>query len=231
MPRTGSLLTDAERAAFTVWLRGCVDRAVASGTSKLSIADALGADSTARLNRYLASDGSAQVPTAPVLAKLAHFLGASWPEAFLRAGYFRELLGVANSLGFVAKDKSTADEEARAQLREMVIAFALNAFPRRDVRRIEPFAPDELSFDPIVAYIARDLPPSTKEEVEALTRHLHPLLSRAGDALEDASVPPVVRRAIASEYVNAWADEYDLELATRRRFLQKHVSRILEMES
>ncbi len=225
MPRTGGLLDDAERSAFGRWLRQRVEQ---SGIRKTELAANLGDSSTTnRLNRYL-DETRVVIPLPHVLGKLAHAIGVPWPVAFLRAGYFRELLGIINLLGFVAKEQDQGELEARQQLREMVIEFALNAFPRRDVRRVAPFAEDELNYDPIVLFVGSDLPPDSKDQVAALTSRLHPLLSRAATALEDTRVAPVVRRAVASEYVNAWADEYDLALANAHRGMQKHVSHILE---
>ena len=50
-------------------------------------------------------------------------------------------------------------------------------------------------------------------ETLELMRQQHPLLARAAVALGDGKTPRNYRRAIAGEYVNAWADAYDLALA------------------
>ncbi len=228
MPRTGSLLTAKEKVRFTEWLRSYVERAVAAGKSKSAIArEALNDDQTTRLNRYIATEG-AQIPTAVVLANLSRVIGAPWPTAFLRAGYFREILGVVQLFGFVGTDENHGDEEARGEMREMVIDFAFQAFPRRDVAPVKPFSNHELDHQVLAKFIDADFAPKDRDEIDALTDHLAPLLERAAIALEDPEIAPDIRRAVASEYVNAWADDFDLFLANKRRSAQQLVTQIME---
>ena len=234
MPRTGILLTQGERAAFAPWLRA---RVAEARLRKKAIAGKLDDTSTARLNRYLSGEN---LPTAPVLARLADAIGVPWTTAFLRAGCFRELLGAIDVLADVATDHALAggwdirvptfvvggpDGRRRrvetvvsgARLRLLVVGLALRAFPRRDVRFPEPIDGDEFDNEPAAEVLNAYIPVTEDGAIAALTSRLHPLLASAADAIGNTNLPAISRRAIAGEYVNAWADAYDAQLATQVR--------------
>lgn len=204
MPRTGTLLTPQERAWFSAWLAACVEQ---SGLSKSKIAKAIGdPTSTQLVNRYLRG----VIPTLPMLAKIVSALRASPLDALWRAGYFRELL--------VCVDRLSTDANAR----KIAIAFAVAAFPRRDLawsRVSDVFTLGSALSLAKVATGARSLDPFPLAEVDfdQLDAELHPLLGHAADALAFRDVGPRTRRFAAAEYVNAWADQIDFAIAEQTR--------------
>ncbi len=226
MPRTGPLLTLRERQAFAPWLRRHIDE---SGVSKTRIAAQLGGDSTQRLNRYI-SETDPQLPTPQVLVRIAHAVNVAWPVAFLYAGYFREVLGAIERLAAIARDVDASWG------RRAVIRLALDAFPRRDVRPAGAFTALEIEFDPLLPTLCLPLtfaPPLEQRElasrIKALTRGLSPLLARASAALLDGKILPATARAIAGEYVNAWADQGDCALAEEVRTAQRQSQRLVDV--
>lgn len=190
---TGALLAPEERTAFGEWLGACVKRA---GVSKKAIAHELGGDTVQRFNRYL----HGVVPTLPVLAKIVTCLDVSPVVALWRAGYFRELLGHIDAF---SKDASPFDLN-------LIIAFAVAAFPRRELRKLSAFDLPVGANAFLIDFIS--LPDVNLEQLGA-ELHLHPLLKHASDALAFRDVPPQARRFAAAEYVNAWADQIDFERA------------------
>jgi len=209
---TGDLLTDGERRMFARWL---AERVALSGTGKMAIAKALGDDSTARLNRYIALDGTAQIPRAHILSKLCKTLDVSWVEAFWRAGYYSELLGCLDKIGralLEERDFVSRSRPLRILVSE-IVRLAIHAFPRRDIAPSRAVAelfevlPDSIlgTYSDIMLSL-QALAPEDATGVANMSVGLAPTLTLAVDALRPHHIPTDTRRAIAGEYVNAWAE-------------------------
>jgi hypothetical protein len=212
LPKTGTLLTNEERHTFSEWLEGYRTR---NSVSKGMIAAALDDESLARVNRYF-RDG--QIPTAPVLMQLAHVVGIPWPIALWRAGHFRAFLWVIDVL--IRNDNT--------ELREAAIAVALHAFPRRDVKLPVANDPYALYGNALIEALGEEAVPTASDLMRGLKGKLDPLLSRASDALNDTSLDAVTRRAVAAEYVNAWADQKAPAFAESVRTSQRAVDRLVQ---
>ena len=202
MARTGTLLTADERKNFGRWLSLRVKN---SGVSKSTLSkDCLGADSTQRLNRYLTG---AKVPTLPVLTEIIGAIGGSLVIALWRAGYFREMLILLDSL-------SQIDET-----RDDAITLAMCAFPSGGMKEASSLA----------VHFAIETNDSVRRALDEdswwvdavknadIRRRLHPLLRRAADELAFVDVEPHTRRLAAAVYVNAWADKVAPDSANRAR--------------
>lgn len=201
MPKLGTFV-EAQRATFGPWL---ARRVTASGASKKRIAASLGDDSTQRLNRYIRTIDP-EIPTPAVLAKLSEAIGVPWPIAFWRAGYLREVLAGIDRIGD-ALDANRGDRKMVLSAKAALVDFALRAFPRRDLGTSFPMLADSFDAQDLAV---RFLDVLSFDEVFARgePRRLHPMLTRAADALLDDVFPIAVRRYVAGEYVNAWADAY-----------------------
>jgi transcriptional regulator with XRE-family HTH domain len=212
MPSTGRLLTEAERNDLGPWLDEARKRA---RKSKYDVADAIGDSSLTRVNRYLLKSS---VPTQRVLATIAAAIEVPWPVAFLRAGYFREVLGAVTLCSIAALPARKIEGRLDPQIfRHGLISFMLRAFPRRALELADDGQGndvDERSLRFIAAIVPYPEPPQKGKSAELLSRRfMHPMLARASDALEDEKTPADVRRFVAGEYVNAWANAFDLKAA------------------
>ncbi len=213
MSRTGTLLTDAERARFARWLNCALER---PGVSKSKVAAALGDDSTQRLNRYLRGG---VIPTPPVLGTIASSIGVPVPIALWQAGYYRVLLAALDGL-------SGYDDD----LRDDVVRLALRAFPRRDT--LSGLGDDGTAERALES--SDWIPEFTNAcdvalEIKSL-KGLHPYLARASAALADSALDPATRRAVAAEYVHAWADEIAPAVAISERAWLSSLIKLLEAQ-
>ncbi len=211
MPTTGAALSAADRAAFGAWLEA---RRVRAGRSKNHVLRKAGIP-IERFNSYV--EGGV-IPGAATLARIAEALDIPWPIAFWRAGYLREVLaGIDRIAETLAAKRGKMGLAARAAL----VDFALRAFPRRDADTSIPMRAD--SSDAQDAAV-RCLDVLSFDEVFARGEplRLHPMLARAADALLDDVAPIEIRRFVAGEYVNAWADAYNYGLACAARAGELH---------
>jgi hypothetical protein len=208
------LLTADERKNFGTWLSARVER---SGVSKSALSkDWLGDDSTQRLNRYLSG---AKIPTLPVLAKIIGAIGGSVMVALWRAGYFREVLILLDSLSQIEETRDDA------------ITLAMWAFPTGGTG--EPFSVDRdfaIETNDSVRRAIGDDPMwfDALDKVDA-RRELHPLLWYAADQLAFADVEPHTRRLAAAVYVNAWADKLSIDSANRAREAVHQADRLIAL--
>lgn len=200
MPTTGAALTLTERAAFGAWLEA---RRVRAGRSKNHVLRKAGIP-IERFNSYV--EGGV-IPGAATLARIAEALDIPWPIAFWRAGHFRDLLGAINLLSLALHESSSSGIPLQKRRIGAValVDLALRAFPRRDYRTNALFLADLIDErDAALRLLA-----GTITFDEALPRRMHPKLERAAKALDDNAMPLALRRVVAGEYVNAWADEFD----------------------
>lgn len=219
MARTGTLLTASERDDFGRWLArrrelsGVSLSAIGRALDAASGSEAKQANSTQRVKRY--EEGV--MPTPPVLATYASAVGIPLAVALRRAGHFRELLMALDTLSKISQGKGKC-KPYRGKFAD-AIRLALWAFPRRDVGKNLDVIEDDGRFYAIDAGLP-DLELAcgvVVGEGAPAMRWLHPALKCACASLTNPAVALATRRAIAAEYVNAWADEMAPRVAESER--------------
>ncbi len=167
--------------------------------------------STAIVTRYFRAGGP--IPTPRVLAEIARAIDTPWPVAFLHAGHLRELLVAVNLIARHASASELSDALKKNLTRE-AIRSVLVIFPQRDAAWI----PLRNDWEGFLWTLHAGFGSNEEGIVETLSAQKLPhLLARAADALGDAQLSAERRRAVAAEYVNAWADEHDPKLAATLR--------------
>ncbi len=102
MPIPPSYADGPQQAAFFEWLKDTVNK---SAVSKTRLARALGHDTTQQINRFLRG----MLPMPETLKKLCEAMDVSWLGAFIRAGYYGEVLSILADLERLAVSWKSED--------------------------------------------------------------------------------------------------------------------------